>query len=245
MIPRIVVSGPTGSERITAASYNRLKTFERCPAALFFEVVQRHKDPQPNPAAERGLRIHDSCQHYIDGESDDLDPDIKFWRDVIEKLRTLDRNTMSVSADKKIALTKNFDPCDYFSDDVWIRYAFDVEVLQKQNGKTGLVIDWKTGKLKFNEVAHMQQKQLYCALQLKLNPELDTSIGEFYYVDIGTSTSHTFTRKQGEIILNDFIKRIDTLTSTTEFEAKPSRHACKFCPYTPSRMNICPAGVDC
>lgn len=235
----------TSETPVSAWSFNRLLSFERCPASLFFSAIQKVKGPKAE-AANRGIVIHENASQFIKGEIDKLIPELTFFAKQLTQLRDLRKHPdrLTVHTEEPQAYDKDFNRVDWFDKSVWLRYAYDIEVLGNPVGEHGFLYDIKSGKLHFNHVKHTRQKQLYCALQLRANPALETSTGIFVYTDEKRTTEHTFTRPQGERLLQSYLRKGVELTSTTSFITKPSKMACKFCPYKPSELNLCPVGVS-
>ena len=98
-------------------------------------------------------------------------------------------------------------------------------------GKTRVAIDFKTGRKHGNEVAHSSQIQLYQLVSFLRFPDLQTITGELWYLDQDELTSMRFTRAQGLRVLANYERRGLAMTTATEFPAKPSIFACRWCAY--------------
>ena len=117
---------------------------------------------------------------------------------------------------------------------------------------TGKVIDYKTGRQRYNQIKHGEQIQLYQLTFLLKHPEIEKLVTELWYVDEGQTVKMNFTRKQGLKFQTGFNKRAEKMFDEKNFKPNANAHSCRFCPYGPgktyqgeNKLNICTAGVEC
>ena len=122
-------------------SYSSLALFKQCPKKYFhLRVAKDFKEPETE-ALTYGTQVHEAAEKFIrDGEP--IPPKFAFIQQPLEKLNELDGAKL---CEYKMGLTKDLEPCDFFSNDVWWRGIADLIVLNEEKGMA-FVVDYKTGK---------------------------------------------------------------------------------------------------
>lgn len=237
------------SERktIPAWSFSRLVKFEECPYSVFLSAVKKEPrrvpdDDEKETAGDRGTRIHQEAEDFVNGTIDTLPTNLKKLRTDFEYLKTM-------YAEGKVELEEDwgFDidwkTCGYYDKEIWLRVKCDVIVHHDKTQAT--VIDHKTGKSFGNEVKHMQQGQLYMVAAFMKYPDLESIDVEIYYIDEGKVKKKSYTRAKMVRHLKQFTERGRKVTTCIDFRAKPNIHTCRFCDFGPNKgTGACPYGVD-
>ena len=117
-----------------------------------------------------------------------------------------------------------------WSKEIWVRIMLDVCVFSP-DGKTAIVIDYKTGKRYGNEVKHAEQTQLYALAVLLRFPEVEYIITELWYTDQDEMATMRFTRKQGMRYLKNWNNKMIKMTTAVEFPVKANMYTCNYCPF--------------
>jgi hypothetical protein len=102
------------------------------------------------------------------------------------------------------------------------------------------VIDYKTGRRKFNEVKHTEQGQVYQLATFLRFPEIEHIQVEFWYTDLGETDTKQYSRQQGVSYFEKYNNRFLAVTTATEFPPNPNTFSCRWCPYLD---NECKYGV--
>lgn len=105
---------------ISSWSHSKLGDFEKCKFMTWLKHDQKIPEPErPLPpgktehANDRGSRIHDSCENYINGTSAELAPEAeKFFGMKIELLRAMHKDGL-VSLEGEWAMDRNWEVCDW------------------------------------------------------------------------------------------------------------------------------------
>lgn len=235
-------------------SMSRLNTYEECPRRAFLAYVKKIPEPdrgQPPldkyPTGEwpheRGDRVHRELEAFVRGLGD-LPKEAEHFRPSLEGLRNLyAEDSNQVILEEMWGLTKTWEPCDPFGETVWARLKMDAMVL---SGDTGLAIDYKTGKRKFNEIKHGEQLILYVISAFIKYKQLDKIVGELWYIDQKEIHRREYTRSQAMHFIKNFDIRAHTMCEDEDFTPKPSTWNCRFCPYGPgeNKTNDCPVGIE-
>jgi RecB family exonuclease len=235
---------------LSAWSFSRLEVFERCPmrAALkFVKKTEEANDPKRDDALQRGRDVHDKAELYVRGELTDLPKELKKFEKNFEKHRDgYMANPEKYILEEQWAFDKDWQPCDWYDENVWVRMILDRGVWHDDE-KTALEIcDYKTGKKEGNEVKHGAQGQLFVVGCFMKYPTLQVARCVFEYLDHGkTSLPKVYTREQAMKFLASFERRGKAMTEAVTFPPKPNRINCAWCPYGPSRGNgACEYGVE-
>lgn len=233
---------------INSWSFSKLGDFEKCKFLCWLKHDQKIPEPerelkpgQTEHANDRGTRIHTSCEEYVNGTSDFLDPDAdKHFGPQLDLLRAMYADGL-VSLEGEWGMNREWEPTDWKT--AWLRLKLDAMVMHDE--RTATVIDFKTGRKFGNEVKHGEQLALYQLVTFLRYPKLETVYAELWYLDQGTDnvTSLKFSRSAGLKYRSNFDRRGNKLTTCTEWPPNPNIHSCKWCQYGPWNGGQCQVGV--
>lgn len=229
---------------ITSWSFSKLQDFEKCKFLCYLKHDQKVPEPErPLPpgktehANDRGTRIHDAAEHYVDGTGPFIGELSKF-KPEFEKLRNL-YGAQVVELEGEWGMDEDWEIAPWKG--AWLRLKLDALV---HTGKyTAVVIDYKSGKKWGNEVKHAQQLQLYALVTFLRYPYLEEVTAELWYLDVDDITTQTFTRDQSLRFKQSFDKRGRALTTATAWPANPNKFTCQWCAYGPEHTGHCSVGV--
>jgi len=155
---------PNPTVKPIAWSHSSLKDFEGC-ARRYHETKILKKYPfVESEEMKYGNLLHKAVENYIKGSAD-LDEKFAFMRPIVDKLKA---KKGRVSAETKMALTANLEPCDWFDKRVWVRGIADMLIIDDDD-LTAWVIDWKTGNNKYPD---RDQLALMACMVFKLHPHI-------------------------------------------------------------------------
>lgn len=230
----------------TSWSFSKLGDFQKCKQYFWLKHEQKVPEPerplkpgQTEHANDRGSRIHDSCEQYVRGTSNELAPEAeKFFGAKIDLLRVLYEEGM-------VELEGNWGMSDEWEitawETAWLRLKLDVLIHVSKTD--AVVIDYKTGKRWGNEVKHDQQLQLYALVTFLRNPLLETVTAELWYLDQNEVASKTYTREQSLRYKRTFDKQGNDIVNCTTWPANPNKFSCQWCMYGPEHSGHCAVGV--
>lgn len=218
-------------------SHSRLTEFEKCKFKVFLKNVQHIPEPdRPLPpgktehANDRGSRVHDECERFVNGTSDYLPPEAdKHFGMHLFLLRHL-HAAKQVSLEGEWGMDRGWCPTDWAT--AWHRCKLDAIVFDQPKGaRSAIVVDYKTGKRWGNEVKHGEQMQLYLLNSFLRFPDLEEVRTELWYLDLGETAVQSMTRAQALRFKSNFDRRGHAVTNETEFKPNPNKFSCKWCPY--------------
>ena len=108
---------------------------------------------------------------------------------------------------------------------------------------TIVVNDYKTGKRWGNEVKHAQQTQLYALGAVLRYNEIQHVYTELWYLDLDELVSMSMTRSQALRFFRGWDDRNSMMLACVNFEPKPSKLACRWCPYSKKGTGHCTVGM--
>lgn len=153
-----------------AWSFSRIVSMETCPRKHWHLNVQKDlKEPESDAMAE-GTATHTAFKEYLKSGKP-LPLHLRHHGAVLGKIAALPGEKV---VEQQLALDANWKMTDWFAKDAWLRVISDLSQL---NGKSAIVWDWKTGKVKDD----FTQLQLNAAVTMHLAPEIDTVKMGFYW----------------------------------------------------------------
>lgn len=227
-------------------SYSRLGVFEQCKFRAKLQYVDKIPEPaRPLPegktehANDRGTRVHEAAEIFVRGGVELL-PELAKFESEFQRLRDLHARGQ-VSLEGEWAFDNQWNPAGWNDPRTWLRLKLDAMVRLSETH--AVVIDYKTGRLKGNEVKHAEQGQLYQLATFLRYPDIQTVDVEFWYTDLDELTRVTYTRAQGMRFLKSFELRGNAITDCLDFPPNPNMFSCKWCPYGPEGTGHCEVGV--
>lgn len=231
---------------IPSWSYSKLKDFEKCKFLAWLKHDQKIPEPerplkpgQTEHANDRGTRVHTSCEDYVRGDTDELAPEAALhFGPEIDLLRVLYTEGL-VAMEGEWGVDQEWSTADWKK--AWGRAKLDVIVHWSPEYKT--VIDYKTGRKFGNEVAHMEQLQLYALLTALRYPDAEVIEVELWYLDQNEVTRMKFLRSQALRFQANYNRRALALTTCEVFPPNPNKFSCKWCQYGPWNGGQCEKGI--
>jgi hypothetical protein len=204
-----------------AWSFSALTEFENCPKKYFHLKVAKDVKDEDNQWSGEGKQVHDALFHrVIDGTPLPL---------ATRHLEAIAVKFADAEGDKygemKFALTRDFEPTEFFAHDVYIRAIIDLLIVR---GTHAIIIDWKTGKVKDD----FTQIKMSAAVLSRFMPELQTFTVAYVWLKAKNVSQQNITKQELVGVWSDLIPRagkIESALKTTSFSAKPSG-LCKYCP---------------
>lgn len=230
---------------ITSWSFSKLMDFETCKLRAYLKHDARVPEPQrPLPegktehANDRGTRIHQGGEDYVNGTRHDLIHELRHFDVEYRHMRNLFADG-KVSMEGEWGVDRNWVPTEYRT--AWHRSKLDYIVHTSPH--TAVITDLKSGRKFGNEMKHGQQVQLYTINSFMRFPELEEVTTELWYCDVNDVTSMTFTRNQALRFKPNFDRRGHAVTDAKDFPPNPNIHSCRWCEYGPWNSGHCKVGV--
>lgn len=185
------------------ASFSAIKDYETCPFKYYNERVTRKYEQPKNEAAIWGDEVHKKIEHCIN-TGDALPPTMEKYQTIVDIVAN---SPGDIYPELKLAVTKDFTPCDFFSPDAWLRGICDLFVV---NGHRAGALDWKTGKKK----KETSQLDIMACLGMAQFPEVEYVISSFVWLQEPSPTRvnpKIVAREDTEELHADFRRRIGNI----------------------------------
>jgi len=207
--------------------FSKLDVFRTCKQKFKFQFLD--KLPQgSSPAMERGGRIHEGIEAYLNGWAKQLPAEVLAWKDKIDVLKGKNfKAEDSIGLDKSWKLLPN-----WFHKDTWLRAKMDARY---KEGSTLVVVDFKTGKFR---VPSTDQIELYAVVGHAIEPNVKHVVAQFWFTDGDMTHEQTYTAEE----LLELRKKYEGLFAPMYTEAawnpEPSQE-CRWCPYSKTKGGPC------
>jgi hypothetical protein len=205
-------------------SYSHIKNFETCPHRYNqIDLLNAVREPESQELKE-GFYVHTQLAKRI-SNGIPLPPTVPYehWAKY-----ALEGGGV-VKAEQKLAITKEFAPCDYFDKikKVWLRTVADVLRVDDQDCH---IIDWKTGKVKPDP----DQLMLIGLCALVHYPKVYNFQGDLVWLGHNTKTTAYFTADDvAKFWVNKMAVKVEELQNARNsdiFPKKPSGLCRMWCP---------------
>lgn len=128
--------------KIASWSFSALEQFRNCPRQYQAERITKEVPYVEGPHQKHGKWVHKMFEDYV-GLDRALPPELAEYRPMLDRVRAWP----NVKPEWRLAINKQFEPCDYFAKDTWCRAQVDIWSV---DGDLCRVVDWKTGKRKYD-----------------------------------------------------------------------------------------------
>lgn len=210
-----------------AWSYSKLKNFEACPKRHYHVDLKKDFREADSTQLLWGNAVHKSLAQRI-SQGTILPPLHQEYEPWAKKVL---HGPGEISVEQDLAINKDFQPCEWFGKDAWLRVKIDVA---KLNGPVGLLIDWKTGKIVEDSV----QLALSAAVAFSHYPQLQAIRTMYVWLKEDAETKIMIKRSDLPTLWNNLWDRIENLKTaheTDNYPPTPNRLCRSWCP-----VKVCP-----
>ncbi len=208
-------------------SYSKLRNFEACPKQHFHVDLQKDFHRDESDALLHGNLLHKAAAERI-SKNKPLPTGMEYLEEWIVPIIGGTEVNATILVEQKLAITKEFDRCEFFDKKAWYRGVADVI---KIVGPVALAVDWKTGKIIEDSV----QLGLMAACIFSHFPDVQRIRTEFAWLAHDASSRVDFKREGMAQFWRDLWPRIEALEHahiTTTYPAKQGGLCKRWCPVT-------------
>lgn len=205
-------------------SFSRIKAFEQCPKQFYHEKILKQYPVVETEAMRYGTEFHKAAEDFMQGD-EPLDPRFSFALSALESLKAKRGDKL---CERKMGLTENLEPCDFFADDVWFRGIADLIILDDD---LAWVIDYKTGKNA--RYADKGQLELMALTVFKHFPQVKKVRAGLLFVISKDLIKDSYEEQTSPILWNKWLanyNRMETAFDTDVWNPKPSGLCRRHCP---------------
>lgn len=205
-------------------SYSKIKNHDTCPKRHYeIDLAKNYTEDQgPDTPLGWGNRVHKSLADACTGKTP-LPATMQDYQPWVDRVRA---GPGELLVEQKYALTRDFQPTEFFGPRVWYRGIGDVV---RVDGPVALGLDWKTGKMLHDSVQLMLLAQCIFAF----HPDVKVVRTEFVWLKDNCTTQDIFKR---DTIRNEWVgmlPRVEALEQAAKdmnYPPKPGRLCYAHCP---------------
>lgn len=208
-----------------AWSYSKLKNYESCPKRHFHVDIARDVKEEESEALKWGNAVHAALAERV-AKGTPLPKGMEPYEKWAIKITSGSNGEIKV--EQKLAITENFEPCEWFAKNAWYRGIGDVI---KVVDDVALVVDYKTGKILEDSV----QLALMAQCVFAHYPEIQWVRSIFVWLKEDAETTEDFCRNDMVGLWNTLHPRVQHLKNandTMTYPPKPGSLCKKWCPVT-------------
>lgn len=207
--------------------FSKLDVYRTCPQKFEFQFIQ--KLPQPGSTAmERGSKMHEEIEHYLNGWSKELSPLVHDWKEALDKLKAT-----NFKGEQALGFSKDWGLLpDWFDKRTWLRIKMDAYFLVDDELT---VIDFKSGKYREPST---DQIELYAVGGHAMHPHVKKVNAQFWFLDADEIKSYPYTAEQLVQLRKKYEVAVQPMYGDVIFKPEPSRE-CKWCPYSKTKGGKC------
>ena len=202
-------------------SYSALKQYTNCPKQYQEMRVLKNYTVKETEAIIYGKAVHEALELYVK-EDKPLPKNYLRFKPMVDTL-------INIKGDKypeyEMALTHAKLPCDFHSEDRWVRGIADLVIV---DGDTAYVIDYKTGS---NRYPDPKQLRLMSLMLFTHFPDVQRVKGGLLFVMKNSFITEEYLRKDMDKSWGMFeqsLKRLETSYESDVWQANPTP-LCKWC----------------
>lgn len=202
--------------KIPPWSYSAIDTFDNCPKQYYHRYILKEKSPETEQM-KHGTSVHTALENRLKINTPLPEAYGAYEGYCIAITKNADGKTLET--EKELSLDDKFNPCGFFSKNVWGRGKADVVIHKNDKAWVG---DWKTGKQREKDF----QVKVFGAFIFKMLPEIQQITANNIWLQDGKlGQTYTFYRHQEPLMWNEIlhkINRIDLAAERGTFDPKPS-----------------------
>ena len=210
-----------------AWGFSKLDTYRTCPAKFKFQFIDKLPSGS-SPAMERGTKMHQNIESYLNGWVTTLIPEVLTWKEAIDALKEKD-----FKAEQALGFDKDWNLLpDWFSKKTAVRIKMDASYVE---GNKGTAIDFKSGKYR---IPSKEQVELYAIGKHAAHPSLMEVSAEFWFLDTGETYEHTYTVKELLDLRKKYEQYVAPIYADETWTPTPSNE-CRWCSYSRTKNGPC------
>lgn len=224
--------------RFTSWSWSRYYDYKQCPLKAKLNHLDKIREPK-NAAMERGGLLHDTIRDYIKGVKKSI-KECGFPATAVawlnEAKKAFKKTSLRPVIEEDWAFTKDWTQTQWNDwNNCVLRVKLDAGLFEA-GGEVMIIIDWKSGKFRPEEVdQYIEQLELQALAALVLYPQVTEVRPQLKYVDFGvvyppSGKELVFTQDDVPKLKKLWAKRTKALLSDTTFAPRPN-DKCRWCFY--------------
>lgn len=210
-------------------SWSKLKNYRTCPKRHYEVDIAKTFKEDESEQLKWGNQLHEAMANYI-GKGTPLPPMVARFKDWPDRVVALKKLGLETAVERKLAMTKDFHPCNFFDAGAWFRGVVDCSLTLPPEMKAMITLDWKTGG---NVNPEFEQLALSAQLVFAHHPEVDVVVAIYVWFGHDTQTVKAYRREDMLPVWNGVMGTVTQMTDahkTMTYPPKPSGLCMKYCP---------------
>lgn len=201
-------------------SWSRLQAFETCAKQFYHQDIAKDVPRRASEQQTWGNAVHAALANRI-MHAKPLPAGMEMYETWVDRIMAdWDRTKVTIECEQKLAITKDFQPCEYFDKDktVWLRIVTDV---LKRIDNIALLVDWKTGKRKDD----LEQLAVSAAVVFAHYPEIEVIRSDFVWLREDVNSRAIIWRRDLPLLWQKMLPRVQRMEKSidlTDFPPNPS-----------------------
>jgi hypothetical protein len=208
-------------------SYSKLKNYRTCPKRHYHVDLAKDFKEDESEHLIWGNKVHKSLADSI-GKGSKLPEEMLGYAQWVERIAALRDMGFTVKVEQKLAMTEDFKPASFFSNDAWFRGVADVLAVRDP---IAVSFDWKTGRI----VEDIEQLALSASLVFAHYPKVDQLGATYIWLADDAETVETYTRDGMLPTWNAVLPQVKLMRDAAKdmnYPPKPSGLCKRYCPVT-------------
>jgi len=212
-------------------SYSSISLFQQCPRKYYRLRVAKDIVEPPQDHLIYGSAVHTAAEEYV---RDGTPVPLKFSY-IIPHLDALKALPGEKLCEYEMGLTRDFEPCDFSSENVWFRGIADLLIINEDSAR---LVDYKTSKS--SQYADIKQLELLSLAAFKHFPNIKRIKAGLVFLVAQDLVKADFDCDQQDSGWQKWlpeIQRLERAFETDVWNAKPNFTCRKFCPVVDCEHN--------
>lgn len=207
-------------------SHSALEDFMNCARAYAAKRVFKTVVEETSDQMLHGLYVHKAFENWQNFCTPTLLPD-----DLVEHepfMLELSKHVGEHFVERKVALNKQLQPCEFFAKDVWWRGIIDFTAIAYQFAS---IVDYKTGK-QHGKSRQLKENALWV---FAAHPDVKEISTRYYWTKTQTTTGEVYRREQIPALWAEIVPDLKLYLEafkTDTWKPKPSGLCYGWCPVT-------------
>ena len=209
--------------------FSKLDSYRACPAKFKYQYVDKIPVKMSSPAMERGAKLHEAIEAYLNGWLTTLPTELADWKEALDDLKATNfKGEQALGFDKDWNMLS-----DWFHPKTWLRVKMDA--YHFVGTEELVVIDFKSGTYR---VPSTDQVELYAVAGHALAPVVKTVKAQFWFLDTQDVYSKDYTAEELVKLRKKYETESNVLYTDEIWQPTPSLE-CRWCPFSKTKNGLC------
>lgn len=215
-----------------AYSFSSVKEFQQCPRKYHELKVLKNYKQEDTEILIYGKEVHAAAEFYVK-EDKPLGPHVQF-QPVLDILKAMPGEKHT---ELRMAINKDFQPVDFFAEDVWFRGVADLSIVSENEAR---IFDYKLGKATYPDTDQLELMALMVFAHFPTVNKVRASLLFLLYDKVIPPKGEIYLRSEFYARWAKWLGRVSEIVAAEEcgvWNAKPNGLCRKYCPVVSCEHN--------